>query len=155
MFLVPQYMLSTSFRVKMPTLYSKKNYWPAGPGGIFEQNLTMFFFFFLGKDFLFVLGPLNMLSSICTKMLALYSYQNSCPARPEGFLEKNLTKFFFLQKIFEFVSWISKYDVYKFSYKNADIVFRRNSWLAGAGGIFIPNLTDFFFLQKIFRFHGQ
>ena len=65
-------MLSTSFRVKTPTLYSKKNYWPAGPGGIFEQNLTMFFFF-LGKDFLFVLGPLNMLSSICTKMLALYS----------------------------------------------------------------------------------
>ena len=51
-------------------------------------------FFFLGKDFLFVLGPLNMLSSICTKMLALCSYQNSCPARPEGFLEKNLTKFF-------------------------------------------------------------
>ena len=123
--------------------------------GHFWTKFNHVFFFFLGKDFLFVLGPLNMLSSICTKMLALYSYQNSCPARPEGFLEKNLTKFFFLQNIFEFVSWISKYDVYKFSYKNADIVFRQNSWLAGAGGIFIPNLTDFFFLRKIFVFHGQ
>ena len=89
-------------------------------------------------------------TSICTKMPTLYSYKNSCPAGPRDFLEQNLTDFFFLQKIFEFVSWISKYAIYKFLYKNADIVFRQNSWQARAGGIFVQNLTVFFFLAKDF-----
>ena len=40
-------------------------------------------------------------TSICTKMPTLYSYQNSCLAGPVGgFLEQNLTKFFFLAKDF-------------------------------------------------------
>jgi len=54
------------------------------------------------------MGLLNMLSaSICTKMPTLYSYQNSCPAGPGGFLETKFNRFFFLAKDF----WICILDL--------------------------------------------
>ena len=78
-------------------------------------------------------------TSICTKIPTLYPYQNSCSVGPGGFLEQNLTNFFFLAKVLEFVSWISKYVIYMSSCKNTNVVFRQNSWLAGAKGIFVQN----------------
>ena len=65
-----------------------------------------------------------------------------------------LTDFFFLKKIFEFVSWISKYAFHKFLCKNADILFQQNSWLAGVEGI-LYKIWLFFFLQNIFLFLSQ
>ena len=94
----------------------------------------------------------------------LYSGQISWPVGLRSiFKKKNLTGFFFvfvclllfiflfLQKIFPFVSWNSKYAIYKFSCKTSKIVFRRKFLPLGHRGIFKQILVKFLtFLAKDF-----
>ena len=94
----------------------------------------------------------------------LYSGQISWPVGLRSiFKKKNLTGFFFvfvclllfiflfLQKIFPFVSWNSKYAIYKFLCKNSKIVFRRKFLPLGHRGIFKQILVKFLiFLAKDF-----
>ena len=42
-------ILPTSFQAKMKTLHSFRNSWPVGTRGMFVQNLTKIFFFFLNN----------------------------------------------------------------------------------------------------------
>ena len=96
----------------------------------------------------------------------LYSGQISWPVGLRSIFQKkkNLTGFFvfvfvclllfiflFLQKIFPFVSWNSKYAIYKFSCKNSKIVLRRKFLPLGHRGIFKQILVKFLiFLAKDF-----
>ena len=94
------------------------------PQGITEQNLTKFFLSCQRLFHLF-LRPLYMPpTSFRAKTLKLYSSQNSWPVGPRAIIEQNLTEFFiFLQKVFPFISRTTIYAIYKFSCKNARIVF--------------------------------
>ena len=66
-----------------------------------------------------------------------------------------LNQFFFpLQKIFPVVYQTTIFAIYKFLCKNANILFRQNSWLAGVEGI-LYKIWLFFFLQNIFLFLSQ
>ena len=90
-------------------------------------------------------------TSFREKTPTLYSVKNSWTLGPMGFFLKKLNRVFFffffslLQMIFSFVSWTTIYDIYKFSCKNAKIVFRSN-FLANIApkGVFEQDLIEFF-----------
>ena len=88
-------------------------------------------------------------TSFRAKTPKLYSSQNSWPVGPRAIIEQNLTEFFiFLQKVFPFISRTTIYAIYKFSCKNARIVFWSKFLTSGTQGHFQTKFTQgFFFLS--------
>ena len=95
-FLSPLNILFTSFHAKIVTLHFDQNFWLVITRGIFVQILFEFFFSF-ERIFHFFLGPINMLwTSFGTKMMILYSSQNTCPVGQKGIFVQILPEFFYL-----------------------------------------------------------
>ena len=128
-------MLFTSFRAKIPKLYSGQNSWFAGPIGVMEK-IWIFFFFSCKRFFQLCLGPLNILSTnFCTKNAEIVLRSKFMVSRTMGHYGTNLNLgylfifvlfyfiLFLLRKIFPIVSWTPKYSIYKFPCKTTEIVF--------------------------------
>ena len=83
-----------------------------------------------------------------------YFDQNSLPVEPWGICDQVLIEvfffFFFLQKIFSFISGTSKNSFYKFSCKNFDIVYRSKNLASRSREHFRTKFNRIFFLAKDF-----
>ena len=110
-------------------------------------------FFFFNRIFHLFLRPLNMLStSFRAKMAKLHSGRISLPVGTLGIFVQNLPEFFFLEIIFHFFQ-TTKYAIYKFRCKNANIAFWSKFWTCRTKGHFRKNITRvlFFIVDRIFQ----
>ena len=151
LFLWPLNILSTSFRAKMATWHSDRNFWPVETTGIFVQILHEFFFTF-ERIFHFFFGPQNMLSaSFGAKMSTLYSSQNTWPIGQKAIFVKFYPSFFIyliFYRIFHLFLWPLNILSISFRAKMEKLHSAQNSWPIGSRSIFVQNLPQLLFLSK-------
>ena len=157
LFLRPLNTLSTSFRAKMETLLSGRNSRPFWTRGIFVQILHKFFFLSFEGILHFFVGPQNMPStSFGTKMMALYSSQNSWPVEQNGIFVQILPDLFyysfFLYRIFHL--FLRPLNILSTIFHVTIMILHsgRNYCPVGIRGIFLQILHEFFFFWKYFQF---
>ena len=109
--------------------------------------------FFFNRIFHLFLRPLNILStSFRAKMAKLHSCRISLPVGTLGIFVQNLLEVFFFEIIFHFFQ-TTKYAIYKFRCKNANIAFWSKFWTCRTKGHFHKNFTQvfFFIVDRIFQ----
>ena len=149
-------MLSRSFRTKAPTLYSSQNFGPVWSWSIFDRYLIEIFFlawyFSICFSDHYICDLEFFVQKIRHCILEKKKKRKILASRIMGHFRKKFNIiFFFLQKIFPFVSWNYKNAIYKFQWQNTKIVFWSKFLASGTYGHFRTKFNRvFFFLTKDF-----